>query len=132
MRYLLDTNAWIIYLKNPASGVRSRLLSMSPQDVLTCSIVLSELLHGAEKYGNRLKRVATVRTLLAPFQCLPFDEADAIYYASLRHDLESRGEVIGPYDLQIAAICLRHQLTLVTGNVSEFSRIHGLVVQDWS
>ena len=69
---------------------------------------------------------------LAPFQCLPFDEVDASLYAVLRHDLEIRGEVIGPYDLQIAAICLRHQLTLVTNNVSEFARVEGLRVQDWS
>ena len=73
-----------------------------------------------------------MQALLAPFQCLPFDEIDATYYASVRHDLEIRGEVIGPYDLQIAAICLRHQLTLVTSNVTEFSRVKGLTVQDWS
>jgi tRNA(fMet)-specific endonuclease VapC len=132
MRYLLDTNAWIIYLKDPDSGVRKRLLAESPQDIFTCSIVVSELLHGAEKYGNRHKRVTMVQTLLAPFQCLPFDEIDATYYATLRHSLEVRGEVIGPYDLQIAAICLRHQLTLVTNNVTEFTRVRGLTVQDWS
>lgn len=73
-----------------------------------------------------------VQTLLAPFQCLPFDEIDATYYATLRHSLEVRGDVIGPYDLQIAAICLRHQLTLVTNNVTEFTRVQGLTVQDWS
>ncbi|XZE19543.1 type II toxin-antitoxin system VapC family toxin [Pirellulaceae bacterium SH449] len=132
MRYLLDTNAWIIYLKDPNSGVRKRLLAESPQEVVTCSIVRSELLHGAEKYGNRDKRVTMVQTLLAPFACLPFDEVDASHYASLRHDLEVRGEVIDPYDLQIAAICLRHQLTLVSSNVAEFSRVQGLTVQDWS
>jgi tRNA(fMet)-specific endonuclease VapC len=132
MQYLLDTNVWINYLKDPSSVVRQRLLSVSPHNVVTCSVVLSELLHGAEKYGDRLKRVTTVRTLLDPFQCLPFDEIDATFYGSLRHDLEIRGEVIGPYDLQIAAICLRHQLTLVTSNLSEFARIKGLIVQDWS
>ena len=66
MRFLLDTNAWIVYLKNPDSGVRKRLSALSPQDIVTCSIVLSELLHGAEKYGNRLMRLETVRSLLAP------------------------------------------------------------------
>ena len=90
MRYLLDTNAWIIYLKDPDSGVRKQLLTVSPQDIVTCSIVVSELLHGAEKYGNRHKRVNIVQTLLAPFQCLPFDEIDARHYAILRHDLETR------------------------------------------
>ncbi len=132
MQYLLDTNAWIMYLKDPDSKVRKQLLTVSPQDIFTCSIVVSEFLHGVEKYGNRHKRVAMVQTLLAPFQCLPFDDIDATHYASLRHDLEICGEVIGPYDLLIAAICIRHQLTLVTSNVTEFTRVKGLTVQDWS
>jgi predicted nucleic acid-binding protein len=52
MQYLLDTNAWIIYLKDPNSSIRAKLASISPQQVVTCSAVLSELLHGAEKYGS--------------------------------------------------------------------------------
>ncbi len=132
MQYLLDTNAWIVYLKKPSSKIQARLSTVSPGDVVTCSIVLSELLHGAEKYGNRSQRVATVRALLSPFQCFSFDDADAAQYAILRHDLELRGQVIGPYDLQIAAICLRHQFVLVTSNVSEFARVAGLQVEDWS
>jgi predicted nucleic acid-binding protein len=33
--------------------------------------------------------------------------------------------------LQIAAIYLVHGLTLVTSNTGEFSRVGGLVVEDW-
>ncbi|MCU0720440.1 MAG: hypothetical protein MUC83_12100 [Pirellula sp.] len=77
-----------MYLKDPDIEVRKRLLTVSPQDIFTCSIVMSELLHGAEKYGNRHKRVTMVQTLLAPFQCLPIDDIDATNYASLRHELE--------------------------------------------
>jgi tRNA(fMet)-specific endonuclease VapC len=39
--------------------------------------------------------------------------------------LQTNGTVIGPYDLQIAAICLTHDLTLATGNVDEFNRVAG-------
>jgi tRNA(fMet)-specific endonuclease VapC len=132
MQYLLDTNVWIQYLKKPGSKIQARLLTVSPNDVVTCSIVLSELLHGAEKYGDRNKRIATVRALLSPFQCVPFDDADALQYARIRHSLELNGQVIGPYDLQIAAICLRHSFVLVTSNVSEFGRVSGLKIEDWS
>jgi tRNA(fMet)-specific endonuclease VapC len=38
---------------------------------------------------------------------------------------------IGPYDLQIAAIALQHGLIVVTHNVAEFTRVPGLVVEDW-
>ena len=131
MPYLLDTNAWIQYLKNPSSPIRVKLASLRPTDVVTCSIVRSELLSGAEKYGNRSRRIALVQTTLAPFVSLPFDDQDASEYARIRHSLEQAGTMIGPYDLQIAAICLRHDVTLVTNNVREFSRVDGLLVEDW-
>ena len=51
--------------------------------------------------------------------------------AELRAELEAAGKVIGPHDLQIAAIALQHQLTLVTHNLREFTRITGLKVDDW-
>jgi tRNA(fMet)-specific endonuclease VapC len=40
--------------------------------------------------------------------------------------------VIGPFDLQIAAIARLHDLTLVSGNLEEFSRIPGLKIENWS
>ena len=51
--------------------------------------------------------------------------------AYLLDTLEVAGQVIGPYDLQIAAICRLHGFTLVTSNTDEFSRVHGLQVEDW-
>jgi len=131
MPFLLDTNAWIHYLKQPGSRIHARLAALQPADVVTCSIVRSELLHGAEKYGQRDRRVAKVNQTLAPFDSLPFDDADAVEYARIRHELETAGLVIGPYDLQIAAICVRHGFTLVTSNIGEFSRVAGLTVEDW-
>jgi tRNA(fMet)-specific endonuclease VapC len=131
MAYLLDTNSWIHYLKDPGGRVRARLQNLRPGEVVSCAIVRSELLHGAQKYGNRDRRVAVVIQTLAPLQSLPFDDDAAAAYASLRHALEVRGAVIGPLDLQIAAICLVHGLTLFTSNTSEFSRVSGLMIEDW-
>ena len=41
------------------------------------------------------------------------------------------GTLIGPNDLMIAAIAKTHDLTLVTHNVREFSRVVGLKIEDW-
>jgi tRNA(fMet)-specific endonuclease VapC len=131
MAYLLDTNSWIHYLKHADSPVRARLQALKPSDVVSCSVVRSELLHGAEKYGNRDRRLAIVVETQAPFQSLPFDDDAAAVYAQVRHSLELVGAVIGPYDLQIAAIALLHGLTLVTHNQAEFSRVDGLQTEDW-
>ena len=51
--------------------------------------------------------------------------------AEVRAELEAVGKIIGPHDLQIAAIALQHGLTLVTHNTREFSRTVGLQLDDW-
>ena len=88
MGFLLDTNAWIVYLKSAHSSVRSRLESLAPADVLLCSIVKAELLHGAQKYGNRERRMTVPAETFAPYASLPFDDAAALAYAAIRHELE--------------------------------------------
>ncbi|KYG01863.1 hypothetical protein BE21_55765 [Sorangium cellulosum] len=62
---------------------------------------------------------------------LSFDDVAAERYAVIRAELEGRGQSIGANDLLIAAIALAHDLTLVTHNISEFSRVTGLRLEDW-
>ena len=131
MACLLDTNAWIHHLKNPRGPIEQRLNRVSPSEILLCSIVKAELWHGANKYERRERRLAALTNIFQHFTSLPFDDAAASHYATIRHDLEARSLVIGPNDLKIAAICLAHGLTLVSSNTNEFSRVIGLRVEDW-
>jgi len=108
------------------------LASRQENEILLCSVVKAELLHGAEKYGNREARLAKLAEIFARYLSLPFDDATARHYAAVRHDLETRGQIIGPNDLQIAAICLAHGLTLVSANLDEFGRIAGSRTEDWT
>jgi tRNA(fMet)-specific endonuclease VapC len=80
-------------------------------EVLLCSVVKAELWHGAEKYGNRERRLRALEMLFAPFASLPFDDAAARHYADIRHQLEFQGQVIGPNNLQIAATARAHTLS---------------------
>lgn len=132
MRYLLDTNIWIIYLKAVQTTVRARLEQTSPAEIATCSVVWAELLHGARKYADPAQREARIETLLNPLPNLPFDLPAARRYARIRDHLERSGQVIGSNDLMIAAIALTHGLTLVTNNGAEFQRVPGLQVEDWT
>lgn len=132
MAWLLDTNAWIHYLKNPDSRVRAGLERHTPNEIVVCAVVKAELLNGAQKYGLPERRTAIVHETLAPYRSLPFDDDAAEHYARIRHELEESGGCIGPHDLLIAAICLAHGCTLVTGNVAEFGRVRGLGVEDWN
>jgi tRNA(fMet)-specific endonuclease VapC len=62
---------------------------------------------------------------------LPLDKAAALAYGVIRADLARRGQLIGPNDVLIAAIALVAKMTVVTYNTREFSRVGGLVVEDW-
>jgi tRNA(fMet)-specific endonuclease VapC len=128
---LLDTNAWIHYLKNAASPVGEQLRRRTPADIVTCAVVKAELLHGAMKYGVPERRLAVVRETLAPYASLPFDDVAAEHYARIRHALEEAGNTIGPHDLFIAATCVARGCVLVTDNTSEFSRVEGLTIENW-
>jgi tRNA(fMet)-specific endonuclease VapC len=60
-----------------------------------------------------------------------FDTEAAKAYGVIRRELEVVGTPIGAFDLLIAAHALSLDLTVVTHNVSEFSRVRGLKIEDW-
>lgn len=62
---------------------------------------------------------------------LPFDQRAAESAALVRADLEHAGTPIGPYDLLIAGHALALELTLATGNLGEFKRVKGLLLEAW-
>ena len=131
MRWLLDTNAWISFFKPGNHTIKERIAKCEQNEIVLCSIVKAELWHGAHKYGRRDKRLELLSDLFACYQSLPFDDTAAWEYGEIRHQLESSGQVIGPNDLKIAAICRANGVTLVTGNTAEFSRVHALMVENW-
>ncbi len=135
MSYLLDTNAVIGLLKNEPSMVRNRLRRAVAKDaaIVVSSIVLYELWYGVARSERRRDNTERLRRFLSgAIDVAPFTEEDAVAAGDLRATLEAAGTPIGPYDLLIAAQALRTGATLVTANVSEFSRVRDLDWQDWS
>ena len=131
MKYLLDTNVCVVHMRGKNALVLQRIGSHPPTDIVLCSVVVAELRYGAEGATNPPKEHAKVDTFVAQFVSLPLDDAAAAVYGRIRRDLESRGVVIGANDLLIAAVALDRDLTLVTHNTAEFSRISGLKLEDW-
>jgi len=129
--YLLDNNTCIVHLKQKASAVSARLKIHSPQDLAVCSVVKAELYYGAMKSQNQARTLAIQQQFLNQFTSLPFDDAAAEIYGRERARLALLGTPIGANDLLIACIALAHNLILVTYNTREFSRVHGLRLEDW-
>jgi len=128
----LDTDVCIAHLKGRDPSIRDRIAALSPRTIRLPSIVLAELLLGAEKSRRRARTLEVVERFVAPFEIVAFDEAAAAIYAKIRADLESRDVLIGPNDLVIAATTVAHAGTLVTRNAAEFERVDGLGLECWA
>ncbi len=131
MIYLLDTNAWVQFLRNRHALVVQRIQARQPAELRVCAVVMAELFYGCLRSAKPAANRAKVDAVLQPYLSLPFDTAAADVHARIRHHLETLGTPIGPYDLQIAAIGITNGCTVVTHNTAEFCRVPGLLVEDW-
>jgi tRNA(fMet)-specific endonuclease VapC len=128
---MLDTNACIRYLNGKSTSLKERIDRAKPSDILVCAVVKAELFYGAAKSNDPARTLANQLRFLAAFLSLPFDDRCAEAYARIRASLSAAGTPIGPNDLMIAAIAVANDVTLVTHNTSEFSRVPGLRIEDW-
>jgi len=129
--WLLDTNTCISYLNPRPSRVREQLRTHQATSLMICDIVKFELYYGAFRSQRVEQNLLTLAHFFAQFPSLPFDDAAARICGQVRAYLAQRGQPIGPYDVQIAAIALANQVTLVTHNLAEFGRVPGLAMEDW-
>ena len=133
MRYLLDTNI-LVYVLNARShhqAVLDRFDREEPRDMVVSSITLAELRFGIEKSRLRETSGRVLQHVLDALNVVPFDAKAAQMYGSVRAALEAEGKPIGPLDTLIAAHALSLDLTLVTNNVREFSKVRRLRVENW-
>lgn len=132
MTYLLDTNVWVALLRGSSPWVTGRFQTAAPSgDLRICSVIVAELWYGCARSAKPVANRIAVDALIAPFPSLPYRDTAAEHFVTVRRSLEARGQVIGPYDMQIAAIVLANTCTLVTHNTGEFRRVPGLVIEDW-
>lgn len=129
--YLLDTNFCIDVINGTSGSAMHRLRSRNPDEIRLCSVVKAELVYGARLSTQVAENLRLLEHFFVPFSSIPFDDACTGYYGRIRADLRRAGEMIGPNDLMIAAIAKTHDLTVVTHNVGEFSRVVGLKIEDW-
>lgn len=129
---ILDSNTISYYFRGDPLVV-PRLQALRPVDLGVPAIVEYELRYGLLRLSQdaATPRLAALAQLLRSMQLLPFDSECAAQAARIRVELEAAGTPIGPHDTLIAATALRHQATLVTRNVREFSRVQGLQCLNW-
>ena len=137
-RYILDTDHVTLFQYNhPQIAQRARAVGSS--NIFITTVTLEEQLRGRLA---GISRCATKPELLAvayenlrrtqlyfcSVNLLNFDDAAYNCYQSLRQQ-QIR---IGTQDLRIAAIALANQAVVVTRNHQDFSKVPGLLFEDWT
>jgi tRNA(fMet)-specific endonuclease VapC len=100
------------------------------QAVCTSIVVAAEPRFGAAKSGSATIS-DRVDLILSALEVLPLEPPADRHYGAIRQQLVTQGTPIGPNDLLIAAHARALDLAVVTANVREFSRVHGLKVANW-
>lgn len=128
---MLDTDTCSYIMKRSYQSVLDKLRAVPVATVCASIITKSELLYGVEISPRRAQDEAALSGLLRHIDVVDFVGEAAAHYASIRADLKKCGAMIGANDLLIAAHARSLGLTLVTNNVGEFSRVDGLMVENW-
>ena len=119
----------MIGLMRNSTPIRRRLRFIPAEQVATSSIVMHELYYGAYKGTETATDLAILAAL--PVQVIEFTPDDAFRAGEIRAYLQARGTPIGSYDVLIAGQAIARNMTLVTRNIREFSRVEGLRVENW-
>ena len=130
LRYMLDTNFCIRVLRDRPPGLRERF-NAEAEGLCISTIILSELLYGAEKSARPQEYRREVEHFCGRLEVLRFDEDAADHAANIRATLGRQGQMIGGYDALIAGHARARGLVVVTGNLKEFKRVEGLRAEDW-
>ncbi len=128
--YLLDTNIVSDLVRHPQGHVAENIQRVGEPRVATSIIVAAELRYGAAKQASPHLR-AQLEAILQVLPVLALEAPTEVFYGRLRFELERLGQPIGGNDLWIAAQALALGRTLVTANTREFSRVPGLVQENW-
>jgi tRNA(fMet)-specific endonuclease VapC len=130
LRYLIDTEVAVAFLRQQSEFNRSRFAAYDGSLAIS-TVSLFELMYGSEKSDAPASNRQAVQNLLGFIKVIDFDAAAAEHSGQIRAVLAVEGRPIGKYDLLIAGLARSRGLAVVTGNVREFERVPGLLVENW-
>lgn len=129
---MLDTDICSYIMKRTSEPLLRRIRKIPVSEVSISVITKAELLYGIEISPRRHQDQKALDAFLAYAEVLDFRDEAATHYARIHSELKGRGTMIGANDLLIAAHARCLDLTLVTNNTREFSRVYGLKIQNWT
>lgn len=112
-------------------GLIEKFKGVGLSNCFISEITLAELKFGVQNSQQIDKNTETLSKFLSDLKILPIIQALDIY-ASEKTRLRKAGTPISDFDLLIGATAVANQLTMITNNVGEFSRIKNINIEDWT
>lgn len=129
--YLLDTNICIYIINNRPKQVVEHIKKLKVNQIKLSAVSLAELEYGVSKSQSREKNRRALIDFVTAFDIVDFNDVDAEIFGLIRAEFEKKGQIIGAYDMQIAAQAITRDLILVTNNTAEFIRIPNIKLENW-
>jgi tRNA(fMet)-specific endonuclease VapC len=131
INYLLDTTVCVHILRGKGDSILEKMSHHQVENFAISILTKFELLVGIKKHPSAQQLRRWNGFLDLKFAVIEFGEAEAEEAASVQAELESKGRGIGEIDTCLAGTARTKNLTVITSNFKEFSRIKRLRVEDW-
>ena len=131
--YLFDTDAITNILKpRPNEVLLQKLSRLTQREQYISTITIFEIVYGAMRSSRPEFHLKNLKEVLLPsVNIVGFDTKAAYICGRIRANLEHRGQTISLADMEIAAITIANDFTLITGNTKHFKRVTGLKLENW-
>jgi len=131
--FLLDTNILSeLIKKRPNPYLLSRLSSLPVHNLFTSTLCLMELGYGSalrDDFDSFWSKI--MGQVVSQVQVIPLGPEEGLIAGDLLARLRKKGQIIGLEDILISATAIAHNLVLISANIKHFSKIDGLIVENW-
>lgn len=130
MKYLLDTNICIFYMKG-LFNLDKKIIKRGSENCYISEITLAELKFGVENSAHKKKNKEALDNFISGIKVVPIYNA-LDFYAVQKAKLRKSGKMVDDFDLLIGASAVSNSMVLVTNNVKHFKNIDTIIIQDWT
>ena len=129
--YLLDTCIISKFICGEVKTIDAFHL-LKPYEIHISPITLFEVEFGLLKNpGGVSEFMPIIAELFLKSKMIDISYKESISAAHIRYDLDKLGNIMGHYDILIAATALANDLILVTSDAQKFSKIKNLKCEAW-
>ena len=130
MRYLLDTNTCVFFLRGKLA-LDVIIKEKGRKNFFISEITVVELRYGAENSINTTKSHKAVDAFVNGLTIIPIFGSIKLY-AKEKVRLNSIGKPLhDEFDLLIGVTAIQNKLTLITDNAKDFKNLQGLKIENW-